>query len=287
MGDVLVDDPEAFLVGGEDEAVAQLAQGLEGGERVEGRRRNAFPGGGKEVVIADGHPGASEAEAAGGGGDDGLGEGKAVYVPRLDRAFALHYRLVRVKDRLIKAGQGAHVDGERFRGGGGGVQGAEEAGRGPGFHQRGADGVADEIVHKGRLAEADLGFGGVHVDVELLRREFEEEEDDRKTGGRDDVAVGLGEGVEDEAIADEAAVGKDVNGVAVELLQLGLGDEAGEADKAGFGGFVVLVTLPGWGFGQAGAAEVDLGGDGEEGVEGFAAEDLVEALAGIRRRRGR
>ena len=37
VGDVLVDDPEAFFVDGEDEGVAQLAQGLEGGEGVEGR----------------------------------------------------------------------------------------------------------------------------------------------------------------------------------------------------------------------------------------------------------
>ena len=36
VGDVLVDDPEAFVVDGEDEGVAQLAEGLEGGERAEG-----------------------------------------------------------------------------------------------------------------------------------------------------------------------------------------------------------------------------------------------------------
>ena len=36
VGYVLVDDPEAFFVGGEDEGVAELAEGLEGGEGVEG-----------------------------------------------------------------------------------------------------------------------------------------------------------------------------------------------------------------------------------------------------------
>ena len=36
VGYVLVDDPEAFFVGGEDEGVAELAQGFEGGEGVEG-----------------------------------------------------------------------------------------------------------------------------------------------------------------------------------------------------------------------------------------------------------
>ena len=36
VGYVLVDDPEALFVGGEDEGVAELAEGLEGGEGVEG-----------------------------------------------------------------------------------------------------------------------------------------------------------------------------------------------------------------------------------------------------------
>ena len=34
VGDVLVDDPEAFFVGGEDEGVAELAEGFERGECV-------------------------------------------------------------------------------------------------------------------------------------------------------------------------------------------------------------------------------------------------------------
>ena len=36
VGDVLIDDPEAFIVGGEDEGFAELAQGFERGEGVEG-----------------------------------------------------------------------------------------------------------------------------------------------------------------------------------------------------------------------------------------------------------
>jgi hypothetical protein len=35
VGYVLVYDPEAFVVDGEDEGVAELAEGLEGGESVE------------------------------------------------------------------------------------------------------------------------------------------------------------------------------------------------------------------------------------------------------------
>jgi hypothetical protein len=38
VGNVLIDDPEAFVVGSEDEGFAELTQGFEGGEGMEGRR---------------------------------------------------------------------------------------------------------------------------------------------------------------------------------------------------------------------------------------------------------
>ena len=126
----------------------------------------------------------------------------------------------------------AYVEQQRRAGVGRVVQGGGEAGGGAGLHERGADGVADEVVDEAGLAEADFGLGGVDVDVDLLRRHLEEEEDDRERGGRDDVAVGLGERVEDELVADEAVVDEDVDGVAIELLQLGLGDEAGDAEDS-------------------------------------------------------
>ncbi len=128
------------------------------------------------------------------------------------------------------------------------------------------------------LAEADLGFGGVDIDVDLLRGHLEEEENDRVGGGRDDVAVGLGEGVEDELVADEALVDEDVDRVAVELLQFGLGDEAGDAEVAGVGRCVVRVALPGRRLGEAGAGEVEFGGGGEHVAGSVFAEDLEEAV---------
>ena len=126
-------------------------------------------------------------------------------------------------------------------------------------------------MDEGGLAEADLGLGGMDVDVDLLRGHLEEEQDDGEAGRWDDVAVGLGEGVQDEAVADEAVIDEDVDGVAVELLQLGLGDEAGDAKEPGVGWLVVLfgLTLPGWRLGQAGASEVELGGDGDHERGGF------------------
>ena len=49
VGDVLIDDPEAFFVDGEDEGVAELAEGLERGEGVE-------RGGGFGVLCRDRAP---------------------------------------------------------------------------------------------------------------------------------------------------------------------------------------------------------------------------------------
>ncbi len=133
---------------------------------------------------------------------------------------------------------------------GAGGEGGGEAGGGARLHERGADGVADEVVDEAGLAEADFGLGGMDVDVDLLRRHLEEEQDDGVGGGRDDVAVGLGERVEDELVADEALVDEDVDGVAIELLQLGLGDEAGDAEVAGFGRRVVCSRFQGGGSGR-------------------------------------
>ena len=49
------------------------------------------------------------------------------------------------------------------------VEGGGEAGGGAGLHEGGANGVADEVVNEAGLAEADLGLGGMDVDVDLLR----------------------------------------------------------------------------------------------------------------------
>jgi hypothetical protein len=76
VGDVLVDDPEAFFVGGEDDGVAELAERLERGEGGEGV--GLLRGGlvvcevGVVVAYRDGVAG--EGEAAGGWRDDGGGK---------------------------------------------------------------------------------------------------------------------------------------------------------------------------------------------------------------------
>ena len=64
---------------------------------------------------------------------------------------------------------------------GAGGDGLKKCGRRARVHQLVADGVADEIMHKARLAKAHLRLGRMHVDVDLFRRHFEKHQDDRET----------------------------------------------------------------------------------------------------------
>ena len=125
----------------------------------------------------------------------------------------------------------------------------------------------------------------MHVHVDFFGRHFEEEQHDGKAGGRNDVAVGLGDGVQQQPIADEALVHEDVDRVAIELLQLRLGVEAGEAQSAGIAGGLVGIVLPRRRLGQAGVRQRRLCGDGQQLGQRLFAEDLVDALG--RARHGR
>jgi hypothetical protein len=174
---------------------------------------------------------------------------------------------------------------ERWRGVRGCGERGKEAGCGTAPDERVADAVADEVMHGALLAEADFGLGRMDVDVDLVRGHLEEDEDNGKRCGRDDVAIGFADRVQDEAVADEALVDEDVDGVAIELLQFGLGDEAAHAQRSGIGRGVVFIALPRRRLGQSGAVEGSLGCHGDELVEGVAAEDLVDALGGLRDRR--
>src|SRR5579863_5291161 len=99
----------------------------------------------------------------------------------------------------------------------------------------------------------------MNIDVHFCRRHFEEQQDDRVDRGWNDVAVGFGERVLDESVANQASVDEDVNGIAVQLLDLRLRHEAVEAHLAGrstrilpaFVFFLWLLPPPGWGLREA------------------------------------
>ena len=64
------------------------------------------------------------------------------------------------------------------------------------------------------------------IDIDLGSGQFQKQQDHRIYRRRHDVAIGLGEPVLDKAIANQAAVHKNENRIPVQLLDLGLGDEA-------------------------------------------------------------
>ena len=133
-------------------------------------------------------------------------------------------------------------------------------------------------MHMALLAETDFSLGRMDVDVHLVGGHLQKEQHDRIECGRQDVAIGFENGVDDDFVPDEAAVDEDEDGVAVELLHLRLADEAVQAQVAGSGWLVVGLAAPGWRFGQSGAVERKLGGHGQKLVERLPAKDLVDAL---------
>ena len=238
VGDMLIDDPEAFVVGGEDEGFAELAQRFEGGEGVEGGGRLTSVPPRRANTGRAGDPGIGKrwfgagVAVGGGGGRDGQSE--AVPFAQRDGCGSegevnlFGARLWRGEvegggfgGRRWGVGAGEVGDGGiRFGAGfkdegGGGArafsEGLQKAGGGAGLHQRDADTFSDEVVDERLLAEANFGFGRVDVDIDLVGRHFEKKKDDGERSRRNDVAVGLHDGVNDEAIADEALVDEDVD----------------------------------------------------------------------------
>ena len=112
------------------------------------------------------------------------------------------------------------------------------------------------------LAKANLGLGGVDVHIHLFGRHLQEEQHHRETGGRNHVAISLGDGVHQEPVADKPFVDKYIDRVAVELLQLRLGVEAAQAKSAGRARWLVGIFFPGRRLGQSDSGQRSLGGHG-------------------------
>jgi hypothetical protein len=82
----------------------------------------------------------------------------------------------------------------------------ENAGAGRAFHQPLANGVAHEIVHERCRAGSGPRFRRMHVDVHLFGIAFEKQQRERKGGGRHQVVIRRGNRVQQQAVANQAAV---------------------------------------------------------------------------------
>ena len=91
----------------------------------------------------------------------------------------------------------------------------------PRARKRLADRIAREVVHELRMPEAHLDFRRVNVHVHFLGGQIEKQQHRRKNRGRQHVAVGLVNRVEDQAVAHQALVYENVNSVAIAALHFG------------------------------------------------------------------
>src|SRR5215470_16789497 len=113
----------------------------------------------------------------------------------------------------------------------------------------------------------------MHVDVHLVVRHFQKEQGGRVNIGGKNSTVGFVNGVENQTIAHQAAIHKNVDAVAIRSLNLGPGGKAinGQVGLL-FAGFELS-------FGDAGAKYSTRGRDFNQFVQGLPAKELVHALA--------
>src|ERR1700751_6065736 len=95
----------------------------------------------------------------------------------------------------------------------------------------------------------------MNIHVHFFTGDFQEEQDHRKNRGRQNITVSLRECVLDQAIANEAAVNEYENRVAVQLLDLGLRNEAVDAQFPGISQFFPSRAPPRWRLRQADALQ--------------------------------
>jgi hypothetical protein len=86
-------------------------------------------------------------------------------------------------------------------------------------------------MHLARLAEAHLDLGRVHVDVDALGRDVDEENVGRLARAVQHVLVGRAHAVRDQAVAHEAAVDVDVLQVGARACRLGQAGTAAHAQN--------------------------------------------------------
>ena len=189
VGDVLVDDRDAFVVDRDDEGVAELA---EGDHRPDGRRSTPSglraPGSGLRGLSGPGHrrPGA---ETPPGGLEPGPGS----------RHRLGNSRPRAPRERHVWPGTPASSEG-----------GVSTQRRGGTAAERVTERAAHELVNQRPLAETDLRLARVHVHVHRIERHLDEQVHlgaaflDRRH------AVGVDDGMGNRLVAHHAAVDEDV-----------------------------------------------------------------------------
>ncbi len=137
--------------------------------------------------------------------------------PRRQVARALRHRCPHARWRAIRTRQ----FGEAARAGGGGPMTSTI--------QRLAKGPNQHPPHAARIAEAHLGLGRMHVDVDLARRHRHEQREQRVARLGDQIAVGRAHGADQQLVLHRPAVDEEVLLAGVGPMQRRQPGKAGDA----------------------------------------------------------
>ena len=118
----------------------------------------------------------------------------------------------------------------------------------------------------------------MHVGVHLFIGQLDKQQHHRENRGRKNVAVALGQRVLHQPVADQAAIHKHEDGIAVQLLQLRLGNKAMQPQITRDRRLVVLAAAPRWRLWNSHALQLQRGGQGHKLIQGFPPKYLVDAV---------
>src|SRR6266849_6195653 len=105
----------------------------------------------------------------------------------------------------------------------------------PCLHQRRPYRLAHEIVNHGLLPETHLGFRRVHIHIHFGGRHLNKEQNDGIHRRRQNVPIRLGDPVLNETVANQPPIHKNKNRIAIELLNLRLGNKTVQPHLAEIG----------------------------------------------------
>ena len=141
-------------------------------------------------------------------------------------------------------------------------------------------------MHQRLLPEAHLGLRGMHVDVHLRPWHLQKQQHHRIHRAGQNIAIGLGDGVLHQPVADEPLVHENKDRVAVQLLDLGLRHKSVQSQLARRRRLVIFTALPRRRLRQSSVLQLSVRRHRQQLVQRLLAKDLEDALGmrGHRRR---
>ena len=102
------------------------------------------------------------------------------------------------------------------------------------LHQRIAHRVARKVVHNSLLPESHLGLRRMHIHIHFRRGHLDKKQHHRINRWRQNIAIRLSQPMLNQPIANQPSINKDVDRVAVELLNLWLRNKSMKSQLARF-----------------------------------------------------